>query len=226
MAKYLELAQAVRMICGMQGTGPTSVTDVQGIDAVIVRFVRDAYVDIQNLREDWEWLEGSASFTTSPGKDTYTFLDIFGSQSASIKKYYYDSFILTDASGVKKYIHYVSRDTLEERYLNDTQQGLPTVFTEDPSTGSIILKPIPSGAFGLSLRYQKGPELLSTEAQVPLLPISFHNLIVYKAVEKMSVYLGSPEIYRSYAVEAAKMAAQLMRNKLPKMRRMGGRPLV
>ena len=50
MATFVELAQATRMISGMQGSGPTSVENAEGIEAVIVRFVKDAYVDIQNLR--------------------------------------------------------------------------------------------------------------------------------------------------------------------------------
>lgn len=226
MATFLELAQATRMISGMQGTGPTSVVNAQGADGVIVRFVKDAYVDIQNHREDWMWMEGSASFTTTNGKSTYSFLDIFLTTTPRFKKYCQGSFIITDASGKKSYLRYIDRDSLESLYLNDTTRSTPTIFSEDPSTGSIMLRPIPSGTFSISFRYQKGPEILTTDAQVPALPISFHSLIVYKAVEKMSIYLGSPEIYRGYAAETAKMLGQLMRSELPKKPRMRGRPFV
>jgi hypothetical protein len=226
MATFLELAQATRQISGMQGTGPTSVVNAQGIEEIIVRFVKDAYTDIQNLREDWEWMERTASFTTSPSVDTYTYLNIFSSPSPNIKKYQYNSFILTDSQGYKTYLQHVDRDTLEAMYLNSTSTDKPTHFTEDPSTGSIILKPTPNGTYTVSLRYQSGPEVLSTNSQVPSLPLAFHNLILYKAVEKLSTYLGSPQTYRAYATEASRMLGQLMRRELPKMRRMGGRPLV
>lgn len=224
MATFLELAQAARAISGMQGTGPTTVVNAQGIEAVIVRFVRDAYVDIQNMREDFKFLEGSQSFSTQIGQDTYEYLDIFGIVNPSVKKYHYNSFIITDSNGRKSYLQYVERDNLEAVYLNDTYTDTPSYFTEDPSTGHLILKPTPSETLTISFRYQKSPEILTTDAQVPLLPTAFHNLILYKAVEKLSVYLGSPQIYRAYAIDAAKMAAQLMRHELPKMQKMGRRP--
>jgi hypothetical protein len=226
MATFLELAQATRMISGMQGTGPSSVVNQQGIEAVLVRFVKDAYTDIQNLREDWKWMEASRSFSTQAGKDTYGFLDLFGTNTPSFKKYQYDSFYITDTGGYKSYLRYLDRNTLEAMFLNDTSRDVPSVFTEDPSSASIVLKSIPSDAYLVNFRYQKAPEELTTNAQVPSLPPAFHNLILYKAIEKLSVYLGSPQIYRAYSVEAAKMMAQLMRSELPKMKRMGGRPLV
>ena len=142
------------------------------------------------------------------------------------KKYQKNSFIITDSSGQKSYLQYIDRDSLEGAYLNDTTTEIPKYFTEDPSTGSVILKPTPSGSFSISVRYQKGPEILSTDGQTPALPLAFHNLIVYKAIEKLSAYLGSPQIYRSYAMDSAKMSAQLMRSELPKMAKMGRRPFV
>lgn len=226
MATFLELAQATRMISGMQGSGPTSVENAEGIEAVIVRFVKDAYTDIQNLREDWKWMERTQSFSTIAGTDTYNFLQIFGSTTPLLKKYKYDSFIITDSSGQKGYMQYVDRDALESFYLNDTSRDTPSYFTEDPSTGYLVLKKIPDAPYTVTFRYQSAPETLSTSSQVPGMPLAFHNLILYKAVEKLSVYLGSPQIYRAYSVESAKMMAQLMRNELPKMKRMGGSPLV
>ncbi len=226
MATFLELAQNTRVISGMQGTGPSSVVNQQGIEAVLVQFVKDAYIDVQNLREDWKWMEGSRSFSTQAGKDTYTLFDLFGTTTPSLKKYQYDSFVIADNTGHKTYLQYLERNALESMYMNDTTKDMPGFFTEDPSTGYIVLKPIPSDAYAITFRYQKAPEILSTDAQIPLLPVAFHNLILYKAVEKLSAYLGSPQIYRAYAVDAAKMMAQLMRNELPKMKRMGGRPLV
>lgn len=224
MATFLELAQATRAISGMQGTGPTTVSNAQGIEAVIVRFVRDAYVDIQNLREDFKFLEGSQQFSTQINTDTYAYLSIFGTPTPSIKKYNYDSFIITDSSGMKSYMQYVDRDQLEAFYLNESGTDIPQYFTEDPSTGSLTLKPTSNGTYTVNFRYQKNPEILTIDSQIPLLPSAFHNLITYKAVEKLSVYLGSPQIYKAYAVEAAKMAAQLMRSELPKMKKMGRRP--
>ena len=222
MATYLDLCRSTRLMVGMQGTGPSSVVGAQGIEEVLVRFVRDAYIDIQNMREEWNWLLTDGSFSTNIGQDEYDFLAIFLTATPTFKKYKLDSFRITNASSKKNFLRYVDRDVLEARYLNTTEQKLPTQYTVDPSNNSLIFKPIPDGVYAVDFRYWQSPEILSTDAQVPALPISFHNLIAYKAVEKMAVYLGAPEVYGRYSSEAAKMLGQLMRVEIPKMRMTAG----
>ena len=222
MATFLDMARATRILVGMQGTGPASVISAQGIEEVLVRMVRDAYVDVQNLREEWDFLLLNGSFLTANGKDTYTFLDIFATSIPNFKKYKKNSVRLTDLEGRKAYLQYVDRDVLEARFLNDSQKKLPTKYTVEPGTRSVILKPIPDGIYTVNFRYWRSPEILSTDTQVPLLPLPFHNLIIYKAVEKMAIYLGSPETYSKYSAEAAKMQGQLMRMYIPKRRMTAG----
>lgn len=222
MATYLELAQATRVLCGMQGSGPTSVTDNQGIEEVLVRFVNDAYQDIQNAREEWNFLRASRSFSTSAGQDTYTLSGIFTESSPVFKKYKRDSFIITDSNGKQIYLKYRDFDRLEAQYLNEDREDLPTYFSIDPSNNSVVLKPTPNGAYNVNFRYWKGPESLTEAAQVPSLPLPFHNLIVYRATEKMAVYLSAAETYAKYSNEYAKMLGQLMRMEIPKKRMNAG----
>lgn len=223
MATFLELAKTTRLLCGMQGIGPSSVKNNQGVEEVLVRFVRDAYVDIQNLREEWEWLEATTSFSTATGVSDYSILDIFGSEILPLKTYQTDSFKVTDEVNQKRYLRYIDRDYLEQRYLNDDTTKLPTEFSIDPASKGLIIKPIPDGIYNISFRYQKVPEILLENTDIPSLPISFHNVIAYKATEKMAIYLNSPEIFSGYALETTKMVGQLMRTEVPKMRLMGGR---
>lgn len=218
MATYIDLVRTTRLLCGMQGTGPASVEDVQGVEEALVRFVRDAYLDIQNMRESWAFLETEGSFSTTAGTSVYSPLDIFGTTISPLKTYQADSFIITDGEGTKRYLKYSDRDSLERRYLNSDDQKLPTEFTIDPSTKGVILRPIPDGAYNISFRYQRTPEILSGSTDVPSLPLAFHNIIAYKATEKMAVYLSSPEIFSNYSVETSKMLGQLMRTEIPKLR--------
>lgn len=225
MATYLELVKITRRLCGMQGTGPSSVANAQGVEEVLVQFVNDAYVDIQNMREDWKWMEASGSFSTQAGKDTYSLADIFLTPTPDLKKYQKDSFLITDSNNKKTYLRYISRNALEAKYLNSTSQRFPTQYTIDPPSNSIILKDIPDGVYSVSFRYQKAPSVLESDTEVPAIPAAFHNLIAYKATEKMAVYLGIPELFRQYSFESSKMLGQLMRLELPKLR-MKARPLV
>jgi len=215
MSTYLELVRNTRILCGMQGTGPSSVATAQGPEEILAHFVRDSYIDIQNLREDWEWMEASGSFSTEADKDTYNAMDIFFSSTLPLKKYQKDSFII-EANRSKRYLQFIDRNVLEAETLNSTQTGVPTRFTIDPSTFSVILKDTPDGVYTVSFRYQKNPQILSADSDVPKLPLAFHKLIEYIATDKMSVYLGSPEIYSRYSHASAVMMGQLMRIANPK----------
>lgn len=224
MSTYLELARKARVLCGMQGTGPSSVSTVQGPEQALTYFVSDAYVDIQNLREDWTWLEKTQTFSTEANKSTYDSMDVFFSDTLPVKKYQKDSFII-DANSTKKYLQFIERGTFERQNLNSTQTGVPTTFTIDPSSFELTFASIPNGTYDISFRYQKNPQILVNDSDIPLMPLAFHLLIAYKAVEKMSIYLGSPEIYSEYAHEATVMMGQLMRIANPK-KRMQARPFV
>jgi hypothetical protein len=223
MANYKDLVLLTRLLCGMQGTGPSSVLSVQGTEEVLVRMVRDAYVDIQNQREEWNFLLVDKSFSLQTGQDTYTLTNIFGTPTPTLKKYKKDSFKITDSKIT--YLKYVDRDVLEARYLNDVQQKLPTQYAINPSNNALIFKPIPNGLYTVNFRYYRSPEILSTDTQIPILPLSFHNMIAYAAAAKMAVYLGSPELYQEYSQKAAGMLGQLMRMEIPK-KRMRQRPMV
>lgn len=225
MATYKELVQVTRLICGMQGTGPTSVVGATGAEEVLVRFVRQAYVDIQNRREEWDFLLKDKVLTLQPSKGTYSLLDIFATATPEFKKYKRDSFILTDGGGRKEYLNYIERDSLEAQFLNNEVPGIPRYYTVNPTDKSLIFKSTPNSVYTLNFRYYRSPEVLLTDSQVPSLPISFHNLIVYTAAAKMAVYLGSPEIYQEYSRKAEEMMGQLMRLEVPK-KRMRPRPMV
>lgn len=224
MATFKDLVLLTRLLTGMQGTGPSSVVNVVGIEEVLVRMVRDAYVDIQNRREEWNFLLLDGSVTLQTGVDTYEFPAIFQTATPAFKKYKTNSFRITD-NGKKIYLKYEERDVLEARYLNDDIQKLPTQYAINPANNALIFKPIPDGLYTVNFRYWRSPEILLTDVQVPALPISFHNAIAYAAVAKMGVYLGSPELYQEYSQKADSVLGELMRMEIPK-KRLFQRPMV
>jgi len=219
MATVIELVRTLRLLSGMQGTGPTTIVDAQGVEQVLVQFVKDAYTDIQNLRVEWTHLENSRTFSTVAGKSTYTYLEIFGTATPNFKKANLQSFIITDSNGKKYYLRYLDPEVFEARYLNDTGiQGLPTEFTIDTAAQTMTFKSVPRGVFSVKFRYWEKPEVLTSDTQTPKLPSHFHNLILYKALSKVAVYLNAPHLYQEYAAETAKMEGQLMRMNLKKKR--------
>ena len=162
MSTYLELTRKARVLCGMQGTGPSSISTVQGPEQALAYFVSDAYVDIQNLREDWTWLEKAQTFSTEANKGTYDSMDVFFSDTLPLKKYQKDSFVI-EANSAKRYLQFIERDTFERVHLNDTQLGVPSTFTIDPSSFSLTFASIPNSTYNISFRYQKNPQILTSD---------------------------------------------------------------
>jgi hypothetical protein len=178
--------------------------------------VAEAYVEIQNHREDWEWMESSQSFFTTIGEEEYPYLSIFGTENPNHSKYHRQSVRITDNSGTIRYLKYVDRDVLEARYLNNTDQKLPTEYTIDPSTQGLLLRPIPDDVYTVDFRYQSTPEILSADTDTPSLPAQYHDIIVYKALMKLAIYLGIPELFQGASMDYERTMGQLMRKKLPK----------
>ena len=213
---FLEMVRTVRLLSGMQGTGPASTVDATGVEEVIVRMVRDAYVDIQNIREEWDWLNKKGSFVTQIGQSDYTLLDIFMSANPLFKKYDLSSFRIINSDGQKRVLTNVDREALQLRYMNDTSTKLPALFAVEESDRSLILKPIADAVYTVDFRYWRSPEILTTDTQIPLLPVSYHLLIVYKGLEKLAVYLSAPELFTQYSTETVRMQGEIMRMYNPK----------
>ena len=222
---FLEIVRTTRLLSGMQGTGPASTENAVGVEEIIVKFCQDAYRDIQSLREEWDFLVDKRSFNTVIGQTDYSLLNIFNTAIPDFKKYDEDSFIITDTDGKRNYLKNITRPEMDQLSLNNENINIPTRFAIEEKDSSVIFEPIPGMIYNVAFRYWRNPEVLSADTQVPSMPPAFHQLIIYKSLEKLAVYLSSPELYREYATETAKMQGQLMRMYIPTMT-LKARPMV
>ena len=210
---YLEIAQAVRILSGAQGVGPSSVVGASGYEAALVLFVKDAWIDIQNLREDWGFLEASKSFNTVVDKSNYSIADIFVADKDDFKVWKKASVVIT-IDDRKRYLIQLDSELFEHRYLNQDVSGDPTYYMISLDH-SLTLGLTPGRLLTIDAKYFKAPQVLKLDTDIPILPIAYHNLIVYRALQKMSIYLGTPEIFRGYSVEADKLTGSLLRSECP-----------
>ena len=211
--QFLEIAKEVRLLGGVQGIGPVSVVNTSGYEGVLVQFVKDAWEAIQNMREDWNFMFSKASFPTIASQDNYTLTDIF--LIPQFKVWKKDSFKLRDTTA--SYLNYKDPDRLEKIYLNSTAESKSSEFTIERDH-SITLKPTPDSIYTITANYYRSPQLLKEDTDVPILPVSFHRIIVYGALQKLAVFLSSPEIYTKYKESHDLMLGQLMRAEVPAKR--------
>lgn len=209
---FIELVKAVRLRVGMQGTGPSSVTTT-GYEAALVAAVSDAWIDIQNERKDWKWMRETASFLTSQGVNEYSVTNILG-PSARHKYWLKDTaYIMID--GQYKHMRNYRYDNFVYLNQNNTEETTPDRYTIRDNNYSIIMQ-YPDSAYTIKIDYQKSPQVLVSDTDIPELPSYYHLLIVYAAVEKYASYISNPETYQQYSLQHARMMNQVMRDQLPK----------
>ncbi len=214
MSTFIELARGVRSKVGMQGTGPASVS-VSGAEADIVSAVKDAWVDIQNTRPDWRWMRSRVSFSTTADTSTYTLADIF-TGSYRHKLWRKDTAYAT-VDGKKRRLRFIEYDTFVYRHNNDTTTSHISEYTIRPEDDALILN-TPDATYPVIIDYQKSPQILSLDVDIPELPSYYHLLIEYAAVEKYCAAVGSHNIYQQYASQHVEMWGQVTRTHLPKLK--------
>ena len=210
--KFLELVQYVRSRVGMQGTGPASVTSATTAEMDLVNAVSDAWIDIQNFREDWRWMRSVVTFDTVVGTANYPKATIF--PPGFRHKRWLTNTAYINVSGSKRRLWYLEYDAFIEYTLNSTENTEPSYFTIVPSDSSILIEK-PKDIYSITIGYQKSPQILINNADIPELPESFHLLIVYEAVDKYGVVSFSPELQGKYSNQYDVMLGQLLRNQLP-----------
>lgn len=213
MSTFIELARNVRSKVGMQGTGPASVS-VSGAEEDIINAVRDAWVDIQNSRPDWRWMRSRVTFNTAVGIDEYTLADIF-TGSYRHKLWRKDTLYVLE-SGKKKLLRFIDYDRFIYRHNNDTENTPLGEYTIVPESDALLFNS-PDAIYPVTIDYQKSPQILDLDADVPELPSYYHLLIEYAATEKYCAAVGSKSIYDQYASQHVEMWGQVTRTHVPKV---------
>jgi hypothetical protein len=211
---YLELCKGVRSRIGLQGTGPTTVTAPTNLEADIVDAVRDAWLDIQNSREEWDWMKVTTTFSTVASTDTYTKTDIAGADASRVRRFIIDSLWVNDGTNYSR-ATYRDEDEFDILYINDTNTGTPGDYTIIRRNGSIKMT-LPDDAYTCRIDYWKTPQELSLDADEPEFDDHWHNLIMYLAIQKLSSSIASKSTQFEYAQAYAKMWGELCRVHLKK----------
>ncbi len=203
---YLELCQKVNTLSGMQGTF-SSVTST-GYQGTIAALVSAAWEDIQNLRQDWEFLKVETGFSTVVGQTEYTLLNIFGSSTSVVGKY---RGILGDDARVLQKISY---DAYLLKEVDEEDNSEPSRYAIHPTTQSIWMNPA-SEVEALALHYWRKPQVLANNTDEPICPSEFHMAIVYQALVNYGVFLGSGDMFQGYTSRASSIIGDMMRQQIP-----------
>lgn len=220
---FIEMVRAVRSRVGMQGTTPSSISGAVGAEIDIVNSVRDAWIDIQNSRDDWKWQRSTKNFSTVANTYAYAVTDILPVVYGTFDRWREQSTYYLDSNSKRRKLRYIDYDIYMQNNRDTDTPSKPRLFAIRPWDNAILINP-PDDVYTMQIDFQKSLQALESDATVPNMPAHFHMLIVYAAIEKYAVTLGSPEIYNHYAQEHVKLWGSLTRSQLPesKFKQSGG----
>lgn len=221
MSSFLDICKSVDVLLGSQGVF-TSVVTTNGFQQGIVKYVQKAWNNIQVTRKDWKFLRRTVAFSTVLNQESYSLEDIFGVGVANpVGEWVVDRFIKDDFTTLE-YIPY------ETWILQDHSRARdPRKFTinSNAETTAFLVMDKPDGVYNYTLHYNRKPQLLEENTDVPICPTEFHDLIIYQALADLSANLGNSDIYSTSAITANQLYNTLLRSQCPAKRISKARPL-
>lgn len=225
---YLTAVQKLRQEAEIPGTGPSTVVNQTGQARRLVDWVKDAYEDIQNRHDNWRWLRSEFSLLTVAGTSTYasTACTDDGNPITRFTRWWprddcgfsnLRCYLQSGGVGGETWLVFLPWSRFRSIYQIGTQNnGQPAHFTIDPQN-RLVLGPTPNDVYVLTGEYQKSPQVLAADADVPELPAQFHRLIVLRAMEMYGANAIAQEVLARAMSEGGRMMRALENNQLPEV---------
>lgn len=213
-------------------TAIPTVATATGSLGRIVGWVDQAWNELQTAHDDWDWMRSSRilgagiSFATVAGDPTYplgTGAGTVGVVETSFGKWDRDTFrCFTTTVGIndENFLANISFDAWRNGYMFGAQQTVqtrPFVIAVGPDQ-SLNLGPPPNALYTITGDYFVAPSTMTADTDVPTgLPVRFHMLIVYYAMQKYAAYESAPEVEARAVKASNRMYAELQRARAPKI---------
>lgn len=231
MSTFLQLCQYLRQEAVDSGSGPSAVAGQSGELARFVKWVSDAYVELQNAREDWLWMRRNFTVSTVIGTDSYAYTDCTDTTTGiAIARFsrwyqgydingfpYFSQYLTSTGVGGEAPLLWLEWDRFRRLYKFGAQNNAqPAHYSVSPDM-KFVIGPKPDDVYTISGAYQLGPQILAADVDVPEMPTRFHNLIVYEALSKYGGSRVAPEAILRASSEGGALRAALELSQLPSL---------
>jgi hypothetical protein len=222
----LQLCNRLILEAGMStGTSVLTTTANQtGELARVVNWVQAAWMDIQAMHQDWQWMRKSTSFVTVSGQALYEPVADIG--ITDLGQWTLDTarnYPTTVGNAGEIFMSYIDYEMYRDSYLYGALRyatSRPTVFTITPDK-SIGLGIIPTSDYTVTLDYFSRPTEMADDTAEPELPDQFHLAIVWRALMFYGSFEAATESFQRGRNEFTVMIDRLEIDRLPKIQ-MGG----
>jgi hypothetical protein len=247
---FLDLCQRTQQECGVSGALMSTVVGATGEALRLTSWVSNAWIDIQNSHQDWDFLRTTTSFVTIAGKGAYSLAECGISPASTFNYWVKDSvrnFVTADGVASEVFMEYMgSYDRWRDAYLYGALRQVktrPIVFTIAPDK-SLCLGPIADAGYTVIADYFIAPQPMVVDADTPqsvssaksvggtlatdiafttqgTMPTQWNMLIVYHAMMAYGAYENAPEVYNRGENEFNKLMRRITADRLPEIKGSG-----
>jgi hypothetical protein len=228
MSTYLELCQKLALECDISGgdTVPTAVTGQTGELQRVVKWIADAWIEIQERHPNWRWKRTGFTLSTVADDSSYVSTDATDDDTAAaiatFGRWLVDDdedpgkiFLASAGEGTETWLTYADWNDFKSIYRIGTQiSAYPIHVSIDPKN-NLVIGPPPNGVYTITGDFQRGIQSFSADGDIPDMPVRFHNLIVYEAMKKYGFFESANEILARANHEAGRTMRQLEADQLP-----------
>ena len=210
MSTYLQLCQNMARDIGIPGSGPSSVTStsLSEEENSVVRYVKEADLDVQRRWFDWSFLWTEVTMTSASGTSTLT-------SPTDLANWNVDKIIWDKDSDDNQQLEYMEWGAYFDSYKVGTiDSSVPEVFSVKP-TNVLDLYPTPNSNTSVYGQYWKVPTELSTDSQISEIPPRFHKIIISRAKMYYAENEDAPEILAGSLAEFEDLLDKLEADQLP-----------
>lgn len=219
---FLKLVQEAARDAGAIAGLPslTSVSGVSGRAAQLVGWVRDAWIDIQNQRQDWLWMKRRFTADLISGTNTYTAASLNLTRVADWDRgtWRYNRMMLYDPATGKSDegpLTYIGYDVWLDRWDRGVHdQNRPSEWTVSP-LNELLFGPTPDKTYTIRGGYRVTPQELVLDSDIPEMPEQFHRLIVVEAIALMDISDEVNEQAAAYRGQYSSMHNALVNRQTP-----------
>ena len=188
---YLDLCRELVSECGYSGNILTTENQT-GQLARIVRWIRNADLELQKESNFWTFMDREFSFQTEAGKREYTLADLDALGVENVGTWDRDKMLVTDAYGRSSKLMWADFRLFHHRYGTAMLADRRPVFFAVLPEGGLVLGPTPDAEYEVSGRHRLNPTPLLADTDVPLVPAPFHDVIVWKALAMYGLHEEAP----------------------------------
>jgi len=210
MSTYLVLCQNMARDIGIPGTGPDDVTStsLSEEENAVVRYVKQADLDIQSRWFNWDFLWTEASITPVIGTSTLT-------SPSDVGNWKLDAIVFSKATNSYQELEYMDWDDYNLEYkMGVVESGTPEVFSVKPDN-VIDVYPTPDATTAISVAYWATPTELAADADISAIPPRLHKIITSRAKIYYAENEDAPEILSGALAEFEDLLDKLESDQLP-----------